>query len=64
MNHISLEGPRVYPLQRGQGHANIDTFTIFGVADFGPLPTSFVMQSLLSGGRGKRSDRARKLCIA
>ncbi len=55
MPHISLEGPRFIPLERAQGHANIGTVTVFfGVVDFGPMPIPFVMQSLLSGGRGKR----------
>lgn len=55
MPHISLVGPCPDPLQRVQGHANIDTLHRFiGVVDFGPMPVPLVMQSLLSGGRGKR----------
>lgn len=58
MPHISLVGPCPDPLQRVQGHANIDTLHRFiGVVDFGPMPVPFVMQSLLSGGRGKRLPR-------
>ncbi len=69
MPHISLEGHRSDPLERAQGTRTSALSPFFGAPFFrsrcfGPMPIPFVMQSLLSGGRGSARHRVRQLRIA